>query len=414
MTPTSSPLATAPPPEFKPADRLAAVGVSEILRITAAAEALRRSGRSVVTLGAGEPDFDTPENVKEAARRAMAEGATKYTALDGTRELKEAVREKFRRENGLDYRLDEISCGAGVKQVLFNALAASLDPGDEVIVPAPYWTSYAGMVAICGGRTVAVPCREDRGFRLGPEDLERAITPRTRWLLLNSPSNPCGATYEGADLEALAEVLRRHPRVWVLSDDIYEHLVYDGHAFATMAAVAPDLGPRTLTLNGVSKTYAMTGWRIGYGAGPRPLIEAMATVQSQATSCPSSIGQAAAAEALTGPQDVVAERRVAFRSRRDRVVDALGRIPGLSCRRPRGAFYAFVGCGGLMGLRPPGGERIWSDAAFCRYLLESGVAVVPGSCFGLAPHFRVSFAEATDTLDEGVRRIERACRRLEN
>lgn len=399
-------------PIFERADRLSSIGVSEILRVGANVAALRREGRSVVSLCAGEPDFDTPENIKEAARRAIAAGATKYTALDGSGELKEAVREKFRRENGLDYRLDEISCGAGVKQVLFNALAATLDSGDEVVIPTPGWTSYRDMIAICGGRAVSAHCSRSDRFKLTAHALDKAITRRTRWLLLNSPSNPCGGVYSEEDLRALAEVLRAHPRVWIASDDIYEHILYDDRRFATMAAVAPDLEERTLTLNGVSKTYAMTGWRIGFGAGPRTLVEAMAVVQSQTTSCPSSISQAAAVEALTGPQDCVRQFATSFQSRRDRFTEAIREISGLSCDRPEGAFYLYADCGKRLGRTTPLGERIESDADFCRYLLENGVAVVPGSCFGGAGSFRLSFAASEDEIAEGLRRIGDACRRL--
>ena len=405
-------ISTQVPGAFWPAERLTAIGISEILRITAAAARKRRDGQSIISLCAGEPDFDTPENVKEAARRAIGRGATKYTALDGTPELKAAVAEKFQRENGLSYQTGEIGCCAGVKQVIYNAFMASLNPGDEVVVPAPYWTSYANIVAICGGRTVALPCGEEQDFLLRPDQLDRAITVRTRWLLLNSPSNPAGAAYTAADLAGLAEVLRRHPHVWVMSDDIYEHIVFDGFIFATIAGVAPDLRSRILTVNGVSKAYAMTGWRIGYGAGPRALIEAMAVVQSQATSCPSSVGQAAAVEALTGPQGAVAERRALLQRRRDLAVDAIGRIPGLSCHRPRGAFYAFVRCAELIGRRTPY-ARIQSDEELCRYFLDAGTAVVPGTCFGAGPSFRLSFAASEDELAEGCRRIEAACRQME-
>lgn len=367
---------THPDEAFRPAKRIGGIGVSEILRIKAKAEALKRSGRPVIVLGAGEPDFDTPDNVKEAANRAIAAGATKYTALDGRPELKEAVRRKFRRENGLDFEQDEVTCGAGAKQVLYNAFMATLDLGDEVVIPAPFWTSYSDIVAIAGGKPVTVACDADAGFRLQPERLEAVITDRTRWLLLNSPSNPSGAAYRAADLAGLAQVIRRHHRVWVMSDDMYEHLLYDGLEFATFAAIAPDLGHRTLTVNGVSKAYAMIGWRLGYGAGPVPLIKAMAVVQSQLTSCPSSVSQAAAVEALDGPQDVVGERRRAFQDRRDLVVDRLNRIDGLFCPKPQGAFYAYASCAGLIGCRTPSGAVIKDDRDFAAYLLDADVAVV--------------------------------------
>jgi len=333
----------------------------------------------------------------------MAAGATKYTLLDGTPELKAAIRDKFKRDNGLDFAQDQVTVSAGAKQILFNAMMASLDPGDEVIIPAPYWVTYADIVLIAGGKPVVLPCAESTGFRLTADQLERAITPRTRWVLLNSPSNPTGAAYSEADYRPLLDVLLRHPQVWLMVDDIYEHIVYDGFRFVTPAALEPGLRDRILTVNGVSKAYAMTGWRIGYAAGPRELIAAMAVVQSQSTSCPSSISQAAALAALTGPQDLLAERRCSFQARRDFVVDALNAIPGLSCRKPEGAFYTFASCAGLTS----------DDAAFARHLLEmAGVAVVPGSAFGLAPYFRISYATAMTELKEACRRIAAACARL--
>ncbi|RRH89042.1 pyridoxal phosphate-dependent aminotransferase [Variovorax beijingensis] len=399
---------------FEPAQRVRAIGVSEILRITDHANALKRAGRPVIVLGAGEPDFDTPEPIRAAAARAMERGDTRYTVLDGSPAMKAAVQLKFRRDNALDFALDEISVGAGAKQVIFNALMASLNPGDEVILPAPYWTSYADIVQICGGVPVSVPCGEANGFRLDAAQLEAAITPRTRWLFLNSPSNPSGAAYSAAQLAPLCEVLLRHPSVWVLADDIYEHILYDGHAFATPAAVEPRLRERTLTVNGVSKAYAMTGWRVGYGAGPRALIEAMAVVQSQSTSCPSSVSQAAAIEALTGPQHVVAERRNDFQARRDFVVAALNRAPGLHCRVPEGAFYTFASCAGVLGRRTRGGALLQADSDFCNYLLQDfEVAVVPGSVFGLAPYFRISYATSMAQLEEACARIAAACEALE-
>ncbi len=323
------------------------------------------------------------------------------------------MREKFRRDNRLEYALDEITCGAGAKQILYNAFMATLDPDDEVVIPAPFWTSYADIVAICGGSPVVVPCPEADGFQLTPDALDRAITPRTRWLLLNSPSNPTGAAYPADHLLALCEVLDRHPHVWLMSDDIYEHILYDGRQFATPAAVAPRLRNRVLTVNGVSKAYAMTGWRVGYGAGPRALIGAMAVVQSQSTSCPCSISQAAAVAALVGDQAVVAERRAAFQHRRDFVVDALNATPGLSCRRPEGAFYTFVNCGDLLGRTGPDGMVLQDDRAFCRHLLDAvDVAVVPGSCFGLSGFFRISYATSEAELREAAERIRAACAAL--
>jgi aspartate aminotransferase len=403
----------APASIFRPAQRISAIGVSEILKIGAVAQRLKREGRPVIVLGAGEPDFDTPDHAKDAAERAIRAGQTKYTILDGTPELKAAIAAKFRRENDLVYAADEITAGAGAKQVIHNAFMATLSPGDEVILAAPYWTSYADMVRIADGTPVDVLCREDNGFRLDAADLERAITPKTRWLLLNSPSNPTGAAYSAAQLRPILDVLKRHPHVWLMADDIYEHLIYDGMPFVTAAALEPSLKPRTLTVNGVSKAYAMTGWRVGYGGGPRELIAAMAVVQSQSTTNPCSVSQAAAIAALTGPQDILVERRAAFQRRRDIVVDALNAIDGVTCRRPEGAFYTYASCAGLIGRRTPDATTIDSDAAFCRFLLERhDVAVVPGSCFGLAPYFRLSYATSEQNLREAVMRIAKACREL--
>jgi aspartate aminotransferase len=399
---------------FRRAQRIAAIQVSEILRIGAVATQRRKEGRPIIVLGGGEPDFDTPDHVKEAAIRAIRSGQTKYTALDGTAELKAAISAKFRRENQLDYASDEISVGAGAKQVMHNAFLATLDAGDEVILAAPYWTSYADMVLIAGGRPVPVICGEENGFRLKAADLEAAITPRTRWLLLNSPSNPSGAAYSAEQLRPILDVLLRHPQIWLMSDDIYEHLLYDGVPFATGAQLEPALKNRTLTVNGVSKAYAMTGWRLGYGGGPKALIEAMAVVQSQSTSNPCSISQAAATEALSGPQAIVTEWRQAFQHRRDLVVQRLNAIDGISCRRPEGAFYTFASCAGLIGRRTPDGTLIASDAAFCRYLLDAcDLAVVPGSCFGLAPHFRISYAASEANLLEACERMALACKALQ-
>jgi len=400
-------------PAFRRAGRIARIAVSEILRIGAQAAQLKREGRDVIVLGAGEPDFDTPDNVKEAAVRAIRAGETKYTLLDGTLALKAAIARKFERDNGLSYGLDEITVGAGAKQVIHNALMATLDDGDEVVVGVPYWTSYADMIVIAGGKTVEVACREDNGFRMDPADLERAITPRTRWVMLNSPSNPTGAAYGEADLRALADVLLRHPHVWLICDDIYEHLIYGDFAFRTMAQVEPRLKARTLTINGLSKAYAMTGWRIGYAGGPKELIGAMAVVQSQSTSNPCSVSQAAAIEALDGPQDVLAERRRSFQARRDLVVDGLNAIDGLSCRRPEGAFYTYASCAGVLGRVTPGGRKLETDADFCQYLLhEHDVAVVPGTVFGLAPYFRISYATSQAQLQAALERIGRAVAQL--
>ena len=402
-----------PATAFRAADRLGAIGVSEIVRLTQEANQLKRQGQPVIVLGLGEPDFDTPAHILEAAQKAMARGETHYTVLDGTAELKAAIQHKFQHDNGLDFQLNEITAGAGAKQILYNALMASVNPGDEVILPAPYWTSYADMVLIAGGVPVVVPSTEANGFRITPEQLEAAITPRTRWVFINSPSNPSGAAYSAEQLRPVLEVVERHPQVWLLADDIYEHILYDGRAFATPAAVLPSLRDRTLTVNGVSKAYAMTGWRLGYGAGPKALIAAMAVVQSQATSCPSSISQAAAVAALTGPQDVVRERCQQFQARRDLVVAALNASPGLRCRVPEGAFYTFASCGGVLGRTTPGGLLLRTDADFCAYLLrEHHVAVVPGGVLGLAPYFRISYAASTADLQEACARIQRACQAL--
>jgi len=399
---------------FRRAQRIATIQVSEILRLGALATQRRKEGRPMIVLGAGEPDFDTPDHVKDAAIRAIRAGQTKYTVLDGTAELKAAISAKFLRENQLAYGVDEISVGAGAKQVMHNAFMATLDAGDEVILAAPYWTSYADMVLIAGGRPVPVSCSEQNGFRLNTADLEAAITPRTRWLLLNSPSNPSGATYSAGQLRPILDVIKRHPQVWLMSDDIYEHLLYDGADFVTSAQLEPALKERILTVNGVSKAYAMTGWRLGYGGGPKALISAMAVVQSQSTSNPCSISQAAAIEALSGPQDTVLQWREVFQRRRDFVVEQLNTIDGIVCRRPEGAFYTFASCAGLLGRRTPDGTLIDSDAAFCRYLLDAhDLGVVPGSCFGLAPYFRISYAASDANLQEACERIALACKELQ-
>ena len=398
---------------FGPASRIAAIGVSKILQIGARAAAMKKDGLPVIILGAGEPDFDTPDNVKQAAKAAIDRGETKYTALDGSPELKKAIVAKFRRENGLDYAMDEVTVATGAKQILFNAFMVTIDPGDEVIIPTPYWTSYSDIVEVCGGVPVLIPCDASAGFRLKADQLEKAITPKTRWLLLNSPSNPSGAAYGEADYRPLLDVLLRHPHVWLMVDDMYEHIVYDDFSFVTPVAIEPRLKERALTVNGVSKAYAMTGWRIGYAGGPKPLIRAMAVIQSQATSCPCSVSQAASVEALNGPQDFLAERRESFRRRRDLVVSGLNAIDGIDCRTPEGAFYTFAGCEGLIGRTTPSGERIETDADFTDYLLEeANVAVVPGSAFGLSPYFRISYATSEAELEEALRRIAEVCTRL--
>jgi aspartate aminotransferase len=377
------------------------------------ARELRAAGRDIVGLTAGEPDFDTPPNVCEAVVRAMAASKTKYTDVGGTPELKAAIIDKFRRDNALAYTPGEIIVGTGGKQIIFNALMCTLEAGDEVIVPAPYWVSYPDIALLADGRPVVVPCRPEDGFKLQPQDLERAITSRTRWLVLNAPNNPSGATYTHEELRALADVLLRHPQVWVMSDDIYEHVLYDGRRFATIAQVEPALKERTLTINGVSKAYAMTGWRIGYGGAPQALVKAMVKLQSQSTSSACSISQAAAQEALSGPQDFIAERTRIFQERRDQVVAALNRIPGISCHRPEGAFYVYPSCAGVIGKKTPAGQVLAGDSEFVLYLLESqNLAVLQGEAYGLSPFFRISFATSMDKLDEGCRRLRLACEAL--
>jgi aspartate aminotransferase len=392
------------------AERMAAIKPSPTIAVSSLARELKAAGRDVIGLGAGEPDFDTPDNVKAAAIAAIRAGQTKYTAVDGTPELKAAVAAKFARENGLDYRTDQISVGAGGKQIIYNALMATLDPADEVIIPAPYWVSYPDMTLLAGGTPVIVRCPEQTGFKLQPEDLEAAITPRTKWLILNSPNNPTGAAYTAEELRGLTEVLLRHEHVWLLSDDIYEHLVYDDFEFVTAAALEPRLKDRCLTMNGVAKAYAMTGWRIGYAGGPPELIKAMAKIQSQSTTNPCSISQAAAVEALNGPQDFIAPRRAVFEERRDLVVELLNQAPGIRCHRPEGAFYVYPSCAGVIGKRTQGGAELDDSESFARYLLEAeGVAVVHGAAFGLDPYLRISYATATELLEEACRRIIRAC-----
>jgi aspartate aminotransferase len=392
------------------ADRLARVKASPTMAITALATELKAAGRDIISLSVGEPDFDTPENIKEAGIAAIRRGDTKYTVFDGRMELKQAIAAKFKRENELDYEPGQVSVSSGGKQVLYNAMVATLSPGDEVVIPAPYWVSYPEMVLLADGNPVPVACPQNYGFKLRPEDLDAAITPKTKWLILNSPSNPTGAAYTEADLRAVADVLLKHPHVWVMTDDMYEHLIYDNFVYKTIAQVEPRLYERTLTVNGVSKAYCMTGWRIGYGAGPKQLIKAMGAIQSNSTANPCSISQAAAIEALNGPQDFIAPNAAVFKQRRDIIVDWLNKIPGLHCPRPEGAFYVYPSCAGLLGKKTPAGEVIQTDADVAKYLLEAeGVAVVHGDAFGLAPHFRISYACATATLEEACRRIERAC-----
>ena len=374
---------------------------------------LKAAGRDVIALGAGEPDFDTPSNIGAAGKRAIDEGQTRYTPVPGTMELRQAICGKFERENGLDYAPDQIIVSCGGKQVLYNALMATLDPGDEVIIPAPYWVSYPDMVLLAQGTPVIVEGREEHGFKLTAGDLEAAVTPRTKWVMLNSPGNPTGAVYSRGELKALTEVVLRHDRVWIMTDDIYEHVVYDGFEFTTVAQVEPGLLDRTLTINGVSKAYAMTGWRLGYGAGPVELIRAMTVVQSQSSTHTSSVSQAAAVEALNGRQEFIQPHNKMFRERRDRVVSMLNHTAGVSCRTPEGAFYVYPSCAQLIGRTAPDGTVISDDSAFCTYLLESeGVAVVPGAAFGMSPYFRISYAASTESLTEACLRIQRACAAL--
>lgn len=386
---------------------------SPTMAITAKAAELKAAGQDVIGLSAGEPDFDTPAHIREAAKQAIDEGHTRYTASDGTPELRAAVCEKFKRENGLDYAPDQVIVGTGGKQVLYNALMASLNPGDEVIIPAPYWVSYPDMVLLGGGTPVIVPTSMETGFRMTPEALDAAITPKTKWLIFNSPSNPSGAGYTHDELKALTDVLLRHPHVWMLSDDIYEHIAFDGFTFTTPAQVEPALYDRTLTMNGVSKAYAMTGWRIGYAAGPETLIKAMGKIQSQSTSNPSSISQKAALAALSGPQDFLPENAALFQRRRDLVVEMLNEAPGLYCPEPQGAFYVYPSVAECIGKTSAKGHAITDDAAFATALLdEAGVAVVFGAAFGLSPHFRVSYAASDDTLREACGRIQAFCKGL--
>jgi aspartate aminotransferase len=396
------------------ADTLLRVKPSPTIGVTNLARELKAAGRDVIGLGAGEPDFDTPDNIREAAKRAIDAGHTRYTQVDGISELKAAIASKFKRENSLDYKPSQISVGTGGKQVIFNALAVTLNPGDEVIIPAPYWVSYPDMVILTGGTPVAIDTTLEHGFKMQPEALDRAITPRTKWLILNSPSNPTGAAYTRAELKKLTDVLTRHPQVWILTDDMYEHLVYDDFTFSTVAQIEPALYERTLTLNGVSKTYCMTGWRIGYGGGPEPLIKAMSTYQSQSTSNPCSIAQWAAVEALTGPQGFIAKHNRVFKERRDLVVSMLNQARGISCPKPDGAFYVYPSCAGTIGKTAASGKRLERDDDFVTELLEAeGVAVVQGSAFGAGPAFRISYATKTEDLEEACRRIQRFCGNLE-
>jgi len=395
------------------AERLNAVKPSATIAVTQKARDLKAAGRDVISLGAGEPDFDTPDHIIEAGKKALDDGMTRYTAVNGIPELLEAVSAKFKRDNGLDYGPDQIHVSCGGKPVIFNAIMATVDPGDEVIIPAPYWVSYPDIPLFFGGVPVIVNCPAENGFRMTPEQLEAAITPKTKWLILNSPSNPTGAAYTKDDLKGLAEVLERHEQVWILTDDIYEHLVYDDFQFHTIAQVAPELYGRTLTMNGMSKAYCMTGWRVGFAGGPTELIKAMTKVQSQNISHTAAVSQAASVAALNGPHDFIAEHNEVFKERRDLVVSMLNQANGLSCPTPEGAFYVYPSCAGTIGKKTPDGKVIETDEDFVTYVLESeGVAAVQGAAFGLSPHFRISYATATDLLEDACARIQRACAAL--
>jgi len=395
------------------ADRLSRIKPSPTIAVSTKAQELKREGRDVIGLGAGEPDFDTPQHIKDAAAQAAAEGKTKYAPAAGIPELREAVCAKLKRDNGLTYTPDQITVGCGGKQTIFNALMATLNPGDEVIVPAPYWVSYTDITLLAEGTPVVVECGVEAGFKLRPDQLEAAITPRTKWLMLNSPSNPTGAGYTADDLKALADVLVRHPHVWVMTDDMYEFIVYDGFEFATIAEVAPGLYARTLTLNGLSKAYCMTGWRVGYAAGAVELIKAMNKLQSQSTTSTSTLSQWAAVAALNGDHGFIAEHNKAFKERRDLVVSMLNQTDGLSCNTPEGAFYVYPLCDGVIGRTTPQGKTMETDEDFVTYLLDSeGVAAVHGAAFGLSPYFRISYATSTDLLREACTRIQRACAAL--
>ena len=391
-------------------EALARVKPSATIAVTQKARELKAAGRDVISLGAGEPDFDTPDFVKEAAIQAIRDGKTKYTAVDGIPELKEAIAAKFKRDNGLDYETSQISVAPGGKAVLYNALMATINPGDEVIIPAPFWVSYPDMVRLAGGTPVIVEALAETGFKLTPQSLEAAITPRTRWIIFNSPSNPTGAAYTRGEIKALTDVLLRHDHVMVMTDDIYEHIVYDDFEFATPAQVEPAIYDRTLTVNGASKAYAMTGWRIGFAGGPASLIKSMAKIMSQSTSNPCSISQWAVTAALNGDHSFLVERNAAFKERRDMVVAMLNQANGLQCATPEGAFYVYPSCAGVIGKKTPGGATIETDEDFARELLEAeGVAAVFGSAFGLSPFFRVSYAAAIDQLEDACMRIQRFC-----
>ena len=393
-------------------DSLKRIKPSPTIAVTTKARELKAAGKNVIGLGAGEPDFDTPDNIKEVAIKAIKEGDTKYTAVDGTPALKKAIAEKFKRENNLDYSIDQITVGAGGKHVIYNAMMATLNKGDEVIIPAPYWVSYPDVVLLAGAKPVIIECSEDQGFKLNPKDLENSITNKTKWLILNSPSNPTGASYSENEIKKLAEVLKKNSHVHILSDDIYEHISYEGFKFFTIAQI-PELKERVLTMNGVSKSYAMTGWRIGYAAGSKEIIKAIAKIQSQSTSNPSSVSQAAAVEALNGTQNFIIERSKAFQERRDFVVSELNKIDGINCLKPEGAFYVFPSCKDLLGKKDNKGNVLKTDNDFVQSMLENaGVAVVQGSAFGLDGFFRLSYATSMENLKKALIKISDFCKSI--
>jgi len=395
------------------ADSLNRIQPSATIAVSTKARELKAKGRDIITLSQGEPDFETPQNVKDAAVKAIAAGKTRYTDVDGIPELKDAIVAKFKRENGLTYTRSQITVGTGGKQVLFNALMCTINPGDEVVIPAPCWVSYADIVLLGGGRPVFAMTRLEDGYKLKPEALARAITPKTKWLIFNAPSNPSGAAYTEAELKALTNVLVEHPHVWVLTDDMYEHLLYDGLKFFTPAQVEPRLYERTLTMNGLSKAYCMTGWRLGYAGGPEPLIKAMCKLQSQSTSNPSSITQWAGIEALSGPQDFIPRNNAVFKERRDLVVSMLNQAKGLKCPKPEGAFYVYPSCAGAIGKTSKGGKLLKNDEDFVTALLEEeGVAAVHGAAFAMSPFFRISYAVSTEELEDACKRIQRFCGNL--
>lgn len=395
------------------AERLVRVSPSPTMAVTALAGEMKAAGKDIIGLAVGEPDFDTPDHIRAAAAQAMAEGKTRYSPFSGLPELRVAVADKFKRENNLSYAPEQIAIGSGGKQIIFNAFTATINDGDEVIVPAPYWVSYPDIAALNGGVPVFIDCPQENSFKLSPADLEAAITPKTKWLVLNSPSNPTGAAYTADELKAVGEVLKRHPHVWVFTDDIYEHIVYDEFKFATIAEVVPELYDRTLTLNGVSKSFCMTGWRIGFAGGPVELIDAINMITSQSTSCASTISQWAAVAALNGNQDHIARNNEVFKERRDLVVSMMNQAKGITCTKPEGAFYVYPSIAGCLGKTTPDGDVIKTDEDFVKYLLAAeGVAAVHGEAFGLSPHFRISYAAATEVMEEACQRIQRACAAL--